>query len=362
MPLPSTLSDAQLLARTTGITGSEIAALAGCSTYRAAIDVYASKVGDSPAPPPDGPHLERGVFLEDGILRWYAYRTGRRLEYPGTVTHPTLPLVIATPDAVAHGHDEPPRVVEVKAPDWRSRNHWGVEGTDQIPPYYLPQVQWELAVTGLQHADVVALLDGDLQIFTVEFNPAMFGALYTVARLFWDKHVRPGIPPPPEASQSYGEFLRRKFPEATQPALIDTPVAAADALAQLAGADAQLKRWQAEHDAAKHTLMALLGEHDGMEGAWGRIYYRNNKPSPKVNYKALVAELAPPAALLEKHTHKPATGPRVFRCYIKDTGLLLGTAANLDRPSLPAANPGAGNHQPPAPAAELPGPVAKAHC
>lgn len=356
MPLPSTLTPEQQLVRATGITGSEIAALAGCSRFHQAIDVYAAKVGDAPQDMADDgqpqPHIERGVFLEQGLLNWYAYRTGRRLETPGTLRHPQFPLVVATPDAIAYGAPgEPPRVVECKAPNWRSRGHWGEPGTAEIPSYYIPQVQWELAVSGCKQADVIALLDGDLAVYTVDYDPVLFNALYTVARVFWAKHVEPQRPPAPEASAAYGEYLRRKFPVATAAELPEATPDMLDHIRAYYFASHHQRAWATKEAAAKHTLMDLLGTHKGVCGSWGRIHYRNNKPAPKTNWRAVAEALGAPQDLIAQHTTQPVPGPRVFRAYFTESDSLLHAAAS--QPSL--SSPTAVCLEP---ATAVPGPVA----
>lgn len=355
MTIPSTLTAAQQAIRATGITGSEIAALAGCSRWRQPVDVYADKVGDVAAAPDTGEshHLERGVFLERGLLDWYAYRTGAQLAYPGTLRHPQLPLVIATPDAVAHWPDAPPRVVECKSPDWRARGHWGEPGSGAIPSYYMPQIQWELAVTGCSQADVIALLDGDLQLYTVDYDPGLFHALYTVALLFWNNHVTARLPPSPDASAAYGNYLRRKFPVAVHE-LAEATQAQTEYVRQLYVAEHHLAAWEAKRDAAKHALMAAIGDASGLQGPWGRITYRNNKPSAKVDYRAIVEAMAPPPELLARHTHTQATGPRVFRPTFAETDMLLGIPP-VYRPAIAPA-PAASLEQP----AGLPGPQPQA--
>lgn len=355
MGLPSTLSPDQLLLRATGITGSEIAALAGCSNFKQPVDVYAEKIGEGPDRSEDdepNSHIERGVFLEAGMLQWYAFRTGRRVESPGTIVHPQYPLVIATPDGISHG-DGPARVVECKCPDWRAARHWGQPETDQIPSYHQPQIQWELAVTGLQQADVIALIDGDLAVYHVQFDPHLFRALFVVARLFWEKHVVPRLPPPPEASASYGEYIRRQFPIATAPDLLEAPEEAFEHVRQFYLAEHHMRAWVAKRDEAKHNLMLILGEHGGMRGDWGKIYYRNNKPSPKTNWRAVAQALDAPPDLIAQHTAKPDAGPRVFRAYFMESDALLHAAPSS--PALPA--PGPADAVPPADCPEQPAAV-----
>lgn len=315
--LPTTLSADQIALRRTGITGSEIAALAGANPYKGPAEVYNDKLGiELCEDNPDTRHLERGIFLERGLLEWYAWRTGAALDFPGTLQHPQLPLVIATPDALAHMPDGTTRIVEAKCPGPRTVQHWGEPGTAEIPVYYLPQVQWELAVTGCRFADVIALLDGELCIYQVEYDARLFAALLTVANLFWDRHVLAKQPPPPDASAAYGDMLKQQYPVATQPDLLEAPPDLLPAIAELHDAHRCQAAAKAMVEVAKHKLQAAIGEHEGLRGPWGKIYWRNSKPKPQIDWQAVAKAAGATPDLIAQHTHQPEHGPRSFRPYI----------------------------------------------
>ena len=111
------LTNEQLAIRKTGITGSEIAAVAGLSPYESPLTVWARKLDlvddDSSAV------MERGTYLEEGIRSWYCAKTGANVAIVGTMVHPDNPIIIATPDGIAYRGDER-RALEIKAPTWRT--------------------------------------------------------------------------------------------------------------------------------------------------------------------------------------------------------------------------------------------------
>ena len=103
------LSPAQMAVRRKGITGSQIAVVAGLSPWGSPIDVWREKVegapGDLLAANED---VQRGVWLEEAVVKWYVHRVGRAVGQLGTVVHPDRPLVIATPDGVSMAADRDP--------------------------------------------------------------------------------------------------------------------------------------------------------------------------------------------------------------------------------------------------------------
>lgn len=287
--------------RATGIGGSEIAAIAGLSPWMRPIDVWQRKMGI--APEVEGHHMERGTYLEPGLVAWACKRTGRAYHpCSTTLQHPRHRRVVATPDALAPG-----RTLEVKSPGWRNQDAWGESGTDQVPEYYTPQLMFEAACAGAQFADAAAEINGDLRIYSVAFDEDLFESLAEMAGKFWRDHVETGIPPPVDFSESYKDFLTRRFPESRgfiRPAGIAEELLAEELRA------ARAVRVEAEkrEDEIANKIRASIGDADGIEGPWGRITWRKTKEVRKTDYRAIAEGLATPD-LIEKFT-TISQGPR----------------------------------------------------
>jgi putative phage-type endonuclease len=301
------LTPEQHAVRRQGIGGSEIAAVCGLNPWSKPIDVWLAKTGRAVFE--ESFHLERGTFLEDGFINWYAARFKRRhIDKPGTLVHPVHPVVLATPDAVA----DHACVVEIKAPNWRTGADWGEPESDQVPDYYIPQTQWEMAVTGLQEADVVAFLDGDIRRYRVRFDEELFGALLEQAERFWRNHVMTDRPPPEDGSESYSEYLARRFPQRDDTVEVANDVGVVRMVEDYKAAAAALEAAEERKRKARQTLEKRIGSQAGIKGDWGSISFRHNRDSLVVDFRGLCDALNPPAELLEKFT-KYRRGPRVFR-------------------------------------------------
>lgn len=125
--------------RRSGIGASEIAMVAGLApaSWGGPLKVWKSKVEAPPAEPEEtNDAIDAGVFIEDGVARWYAAREGVRLSARGkTERHSTIPWMLCTPDrfVVTNGGKNQKRVRLVQIKVAQSDDGYGEEGSDQIP-------------------------------------------------------------------------------------------------------------------------------------------------------------------------------------------------------------------------------------
>lgn len=306
----TTLSPEAQQSRAQGIGGSEIAAVVGVSPWQSAIDVYLRKVGEAPDIEPSH-HLERGVYLEPGIIQWYRSRTGhsvRRCHKP--IIHRDASCVRATPDGLVYADGRGVMggrgVLEVKSPGYFASLQWGdpSDGADGVPEVYLCQAAYEMAVTSRPWADVVSLIDDDLKIYRVERDRALEDALVSAAVDFWEQHVMPRVPPPPDGSESYDGYLRRRF---TQPRgeVVDAPPLLDELAQKMRAAKEAADVADREYKRARQDLEAALGDLRGIKGGFGRIQRVERQGSPA--WKR-IAELAGATTdLIEANRSAPTT-------------------------------------------------------
>lgn len=167
--------------RRQGVTASEIAGLLGIApdSWTSPFNLYHQKVNGIGAEP-DNEQMQWGHELEAVILRRFAR------EHPelgvttgGLYRHSDRPWQMATPDGVAYDAgpwcycegveqhvpgsmewcDGLPLVAVVQIKTATKRDGWGEPGTDEIPPYYLAQVRYEMDVMGVDLAYVPVLFN-----------------------------------------------------------------------------------------------------------------------------------------------------------------------------------------------------------
>jgi predicted phage-related endonuclease len=116
----------------------------------------------------------------------------------------------ASPDDYA-AKDGRAGVAEYKSVSRWSAKKWGLEGTDDIPPHYLTQCHWLMAVTNRSPVWLVAAFGEDLKgedkkpngefeiawtsLYVVERDPELEAWLLGIGRRFWDEHILTGIEP-----------------------------------------------------------------------------------------------------------------------------------------------------------------------
>jgi len=306
------LNKRQLALRSEAVGGSEIAVLAGLSRWATPIQVYEAKVfghqKEQTLP------MELGVELEEPIARVYAHHEKKWLKPVDSLINHRYPFAVATPDravfpgpvqalarrqklglAAMHAAE---RGLEVKSTTWRQKLAWGPAGTDQIAEEYVPQVTWCMGVTGLKTWDVAVLFDrDDFRVYHLTFNEDLFLGLYAIAERFMREHVIVKRPPPVDASAQYAEFLDRAWKK-NHPATIKASPEMEELALELALLAEAGKRLEQRKEYAANKLKALIGEHGGVEGDFGKIYWRRQKDRTVVDHQAIVAELVTLTGLL----------------------------------------------------------------
>jgi len=195
------LTAEQLQARKRGLGGSDAAAVLGLSPWASPLDVYLEKADPETPPTVETEAMYWGNVLEDVITREFAKRTGLKVRR-SNVTHRLdgTPLIAHVDRLIEGAVDGHRALLEAKASSIWNRDEWGDEGTDQIPKYYLIQVQHYMAVLGFQLAFVAVLLGGnDFRIYRVPANQKLIGDLVHLERRFWERHVERRIPPDPQS-------------------------------------------------------------------------------------------------------------------------------------------------------------------
>jgi putative phage-type endonuclease len=271
------LTSEQIAMRRTGIGGSEIAALLGEDAFSTPFDVWLEKTQGWVRP--STPDMERGLHLEAGIAEWYSARTGAVLVESATQRHVRVPLAFCTPDRFERVASATVRLISIKSP--RRGDAWGKDGTDDVPPGYLLQLQWEHAVCGSMMSiapdmRLVALVDGDLRVYEAKADLELQAWMLEYAQTWWKRHVVGGEQPPLDGSNDANRWLRTKFPRDTSP-IRQASMTEDLCMLELRFVEADLKRLEGEAMALKLDLMQAIGDAGGLESPTGVITYRADK-------------------------------------------------------------------------------------
>ena len=149
--------------RPLGLGGTDIGAILGLSPYKTALELWADLVGNEGPSFRDQLHLRFGQHNESFIAREFERATGlQTCEHLGTLFHREHGFMFGHVDRflVKHPGELPvvdgvvvtDALLECKTASAFARNDWGTPGTDEVPPLYLVQCAWYLAISGCERA------------------------------------------------------------------------------------------------------------------------------------------------------------------------------------------------------------------
>jgi len=287
------------------VTGTLIGAICGMNPWMTPFRAYQLAMGEAEVKPNE--KMEWGNRLEPVIAERYAELHGVELIDPGVVVHPSARWMAATPDRL---HADRSCGVEIKTAGARQAKAWAAG----VPAYYLAQVAWGQAVTEIEEWRVVALIGGqDYQEYTLTRDRELESALVKAGRRFYDRHLKPGVPPPPDASPETEQWLREQFPRQDDGRYLPS-TKRVDHLVHLyreAGENSKLAERRCQK--LKNELMQIIGTHEGVRGDWGEIRWKLDRQGG-VNWKPLALTLGATDELVEKF-RRPAARRFTIKYY-----------------------------------------------
>lgn len=337
--------------RRKGIGGSDVAVLLGLSPYKTPLDLWMEKRGlwvDEFA----GEAAAWGAIMEPIIIGEYARREHCPVLHRSvhgeivpsgpvppsisvdfmaaaflldTLVHPRHPWARGHIDGVAltAAGGKPSHIVEAKTADLRLEGHWGDEGTDEVPEYYLVQVMWYLWLADLDLAHLAVLIGGNrFRRYRIERDNALIDVMAEHAASFWSR-VENEDPPDPEPGERGAQSLTRLYPRGATGKEIDASPEVLEIVRGLHAARVAKKAAEIEEESAKTTIKAVLADAVRLNLApKSYVSWTNNKDTKEVDWQAVARHLLDEfggegetifnTAVAAHTTIKP--GPRVFRC------------------------------------------------
>lgn len=173
--------------------GTDLAAIAGLSPYRTALDVYLDKTSDDINEETNSA-MRWGNLLEEAVAEAYSEDTGKMVwKWLQPIKHKEYPFLAANIDRWVGDREY---VLECKTAGFNKGKEWGDSGTDQIPESYLIQVAYYASICDVPKVDIAVLIGGqDFRIYTYNRNKELEEKLIKIACNFWYNHVEKRIPP-----------------------------------------------------------------------------------------------------------------------------------------------------------------------
>lgn len=258
--------------RQSGIGGSDIAAIMGVSKYKTPYDLYLEKIGDPDLnSSPAGEAAHWGTVMEDVLAKEYSARNDVQIQrFNFMMRSDKYPFAIANIDRAVINPDIAKRVtykdgalntdklLEIKTASEYLKGEWGIDGSDEIPEYYVTQCQWYMGITNVPTCDLAVLIGGNqYKQYTIHFDKELFDIMIAEAQDFWENHVLAGVPPEAVTLKNAKHRWRKVDPDSIFEVTEDEHV---ELIAEILEAKEVIKQKEAELELLQAKLINVIQE------------------------------------------------------------------------------------------------------
>lgn len=170
-------TDAWLELRKTKVTATDAMAIMGVSPWTNALELWQEKVGLK-EPKSINSAMTRGMLLEPKARACYEKMTGE-LMLPEVVLHPVDDWMMASLDGLSLDRK---KILEIKC---TSRKNHDIAKNGQIPEYYIPQVQHQIYVAGVDTCEYFSFDGVDGVVVVVRRDDAYIARMIEKEREFY---------------------------------------------------------------------------------------------------------------------------------------------------------------------------------
>jgi putative phage-type endonuclease len=286
--------------RKQGIGGSDIAAIIGLSNWNTPYDIWLDKRTDE-IDAEETEYQYWGTVLEDVVAKEYGKRTDRKVQRVNrTMEHPeaafaraNIDRAVINPDIAGtvrwkDGRLTTDRILECKTSNAFTAHMWGEVDTDEVPDYYLVQVQWYLGITGCDVGDLAVLIGGnDYRNFTIQRDDEIISDLLEEGRKFWGL-VQSGIAPDPQTMDDVKRMWQTHVPG--KRLIVDVDIAAK--FGRLAQISDEKKALETEEKQIKFEVCSAIEDCEEVifEHGGDKLATFKAQTSNRIDTKALKSE------------------------------------------------------------------------
>lgn len=180
----------------TYMTASKVSTIMKHSTYESYLSLWLKMAGQIPREE-DTEITRRGHYLEPAVRAWFRDQHPEwQVTETGMWIHKEIPWAASTPDGIIHT-PEGTELFEAKSSTLDG--DWGEPGTDQVPPGYFDQAQWQMFTTGFRRVRLAVIKSYlDFAEYVIEYDPEYVALMLAQVTTFMDsleKGERPSLDP-----------------------------------------------------------------------------------------------------------------------------------------------------------------------
>ena len=266
------------------IGGSDIGAILGVNPYKSIVDVYVDKTEGSNFKGNELTHW--GHMLEGTILKEFSNKHKELIVYevPYSVVNDFL---IANLDGALKDKETGDYgVLEIKTTSVWNRKEWE---DDVIPQYYYAQVQHYLMLTGYKFAYIAVLIGGQqYKEFKIERSEEDINLIRNKAIEFYQENLLKKIPPMPDGSDAYMNYLKQKALEIENNEVMEFADLEEKA-AKIKELGKEINSLKKEQDLLKEEIMLELINNGTQKGVAGKFKF-NIQTRKTPDFEAMAKE------------------------------------------------------------------------
>ena len=266
------------------IGGSDVGAILGVNPYKSIVDVYVDKTEGSNFKGNELTHW--GHMLEGTILKEFSNKHKELIVYevPYSVVNDFL---IANLDGALKDKETGDYgVLEIKTTSLWNKKDWE---DDVIPQYYYAQVQHYLMLTGYKFAYIAVLIGGQqYKEFKIERSEEDISLIRNKATEFYQENLLKKIPPMPDGSDAYMNYLKQKALEIENNKVIEFSDLEEKA-AKIKELSKEINSLKKEQDLLKEEVMLELINNGTQKGVAGKFKF-NIQTRKTPDFEAMAKE------------------------------------------------------------------------
>lgn len=180
----------------TYMTASKVSAIMKHSTYDSYLSLWLKMAGQVPREE-ETEITKRGHYLEPAVRAWFRDQHPEwQVTETGMWVHPEIPWAASTPDGIIHTPDGA-ELFEAKSSTLDG--DWGIPLTNQVPPGYNDQAQWQMFTTGMRRVRL-AVIKSYLEFaeYIIDYDPDYVAVMLTEVTGFMEsleQGRRPSLDP-----------------------------------------------------------------------------------------------------------------------------------------------------------------------
>ena len=250
------------------IGGSDIGAIIGVNPYKSIVDVYVDKTEGSNFKGNELTHW--GHMLEGTVIKEFASKHSELIVYEAPYSIVDN-FFIANLDGVLKDKETGDYgVLEIKTTSIWNKKEWE---EDTIPQSYYAQVQHYLMLTGYKFAYIAVLIGGQqYKEFKIERSEEDINLIKNKATEFYQENLLKKVPPMPDGSDAYMNYLKQKALEIENDEVIEFTDLEEKAV-KIKELSKEINSLKKEQDLLKEEIMLELINNGTQKGVAGKFKF-----------------------------------------------------------------------------------------